>query len=243
MADFLTASTRLPPYLVFPRFLLDLDISETAKLLYMILLDRARLSLQNDGWTDESGHVFIFYTIKNMAVTLHRSEMTIKTALSVLSDQDLILRIRQGAGNPNRIFVKVVPDGQKTIPAITDRKPSAARIKNCPTDSKKAVRHRERKLSTNDSEKNNMKQIQQENDAAITLGSYHNVLLSEQELSALQADFSDWTVYVERLSAYMASTGKTYQNHAATIRLWASKDKQKTTQPTRIYECKEGESL
>ena len=49
MTEFLTVDTNLPPYLVFPRFLLDMELNETTKLLYMILLDRARLSLRNEG--------------------------------------------------------------------------------------------------------------------------------------------------------------------------------------------------
>lgn len=44
MTDFLTADTNLPSYMMFPRFLLDMEINETAKMLYIILLDRARLS-------------------------------------------------------------------------------------------------------------------------------------------------------------------------------------------------------
>ena len=44
MTDFLTADTSLPSYMMFPRFLLDMEINETAKMLYIILLDRARLS-------------------------------------------------------------------------------------------------------------------------------------------------------------------------------------------------------
>ena len=52
MTEFLTPDTSLPPYMVFPRFLLDMELNETTKLLYMVLLDRARLSLKNEGWTD-----------------------------------------------------------------------------------------------------------------------------------------------------------------------------------------------
>lgn len=48
MTEFLTADTSLPPYMVFPRFLLDTELNETTKLLYVILLDRARLSLKNE---------------------------------------------------------------------------------------------------------------------------------------------------------------------------------------------------
>ncbi len=45
MTQFLTQSSPIPPYMAFPRFLLDKDgLNETAKILYTILLDRARLS-------------------------------------------------------------------------------------------------------------------------------------------------------------------------------------------------------
>lgn len=54
MTDFLTADTNLPPYMMFPRFLLDVEINETAKMLYMILLDRTRLFQKNEGCTHSS---------------------------------------------------------------------------------------------------------------------------------------------------------------------------------------------
>lgn len=58
--QFLTPTMQLPPYMAFPRFLLDkVQLSETAKIIYMLLLDRARLSMKNDGWTDEQGYVFL----------------------------------------------------------------------------------------------------------------------------------------------------------------------------------------
>ena len=50
------ADTRLPPYLPYPRFLLQADLTQTAKLLYALLLDRATLS-QANGWLDESGRI------------------------------------------------------------------------------------------------------------------------------------------------------------------------------------------
>lgn len=52
----------IPPYMAYPRFLLMMDISETAKLVYVLLLDRTRLSMKNEVWEDENGHVFIHYT-------------------------------------------------------------------------------------------------------------------------------------------------------------------------------------
>ena len=102
MTDFLTADTNLPSYMMFPRFLLDMEINETAKMLYIILLDRARLSQKNEGWSDINGHVFIYFTIEALAEVLHKSQMTVKTALAVLEKQELIFRKRQGPGQPNR---------------------------------------------------------------------------------------------------------------------------------------------
>ena len=77
-------------------------------------------------------------------------------------------------------------------------------------------------------------------------GRYRNVFLSAGELADLQADFPTvWSQYIEKLSEYMASTGKRYQNHAATIRRWASKDAKKTAPPTRNrdYSVKEDETV
>ena len=56
-------------------------------------------------------------------------------------------------------------------------------------------------------------------------GMYKNVLLSDEEYEKLQVEFPhDYTERIERLSEYIASTGKKYKNHLATIRAWARKD-------------------
>ena len=107
MTEFLTQVSQFSNYMVFPKFLLDRQtLSETSKILYMLLLDRARLSQKNDGWTDEKGHVFIYFPITALAETIHKSEMTVKTALNALEKEQLISRKRQGIGLPNRIYVK-----------------------------------------------------------------------------------------------------------------------------------------
>lgn len=54
-----------------------------------------------------------------------------------------------------------------------------------------------------------------------------------------------WEQYIEKLSEYMASTGKRYQSHAATIRRWAGEDAKKTVTPSRNrdYSVKEDETV
>ena len=57
-------------------------------------------------------------------------------------------------------------------------------------------------------------------------GEYQNVLLTDDELAKLKEEFFDWKERIERLSSYIASTGKSYKNHLATIRNWARKDQE-----------------
>ena len=129
------ADTRLPPYLPYPRFLLQADLTQTAKLLYALLLDRATLS-QANGWLDESGRIYLVFPIEKIAAALDRSSMTVKTALSELEDAGLIERRRSGFSKPNRIYVKLPSDGQKTF-QVADRNPSSIGTENGPTDGKK----------------------------------------------------------------------------------------------------------
>lgn len=64
-------------------------------------------------------------------------------------------------------------------------------------------------------------------------GEYQNVLLTDDELQKLQAEYIDYSDRIERLSSYIASIGKSYKSHYATIRNWARKDTEQRTQPVR----------
>lgn len=64
-------------------------------------------------------------------------------------------------------------------------------------------------------------------------GEYNNVLLTDEELDKLKAEYPDWEERIERLSSYVASTGKSYKSHYATIRNWARKDQDKLVQPIK----------
>ena len=82
--------------------------------------------------------------------------------------------------------------------------------------------------------------------ARAVYGRYQNVFLSAGELSELQADFPTvWQEYIERLSEYMASTGRTYKNHVATIRRWIADDRRKAVPAARDrdYSVKEGDTV
>lgn len=77
-------------------------------------------------------------------------------------------------------------------------------------------------------------------------GAYGNVLLSDEDFEKLMAEFpADYTQRIERLSEYMASSGKSYKSHLATIRSWARKEKPTVQRGYShdIYKYEEGESL
>ena len=77
-------------------------------------------------------------------------------------------------------------------------------------------------------------------------GRYNNVILTDTELSGLKTELPDkWEYYIDRLSCHIASTGKQYQSHAATIYKWAQEDaaKEKPKKGIPDYSFKEGESL
>ena len=90
------------------------------------------------------------------------------------------------------------------------------------------------------------KELEKGHIAPAAFGRYQNVSLSAGELSELQADFPTvWQEYIERLSEYMASTGRTYKSHAATIRRWIADDRRKAAPSARDrnYSVSEGDTV
>lgn len=243
MSDYMNmkTDTKLLPYLPYPRFLLGADLTQTAKLLYSVLLDRANLSCAN-GWTDEDGNIFIVFPLNKLADMVDKGPSTVKNALNELELAGLIERRRCGNGMPNRIYVKQ-PDSQD-IDRLMDKKLATRQPESWPSDSQKTGRQIARKLAPNKINNSNLKNnLSGVSESARIFGRYGNVFLTEAEVAELQADFPTvWQEYIERLSEYMASTGKTYKSHAATIRRWAKEDRRKG-KGMADYSCKEGESL
>ncbi len=258
MRYYVTSQSRLPPFMAFPRFLLKCNLSETTKLLYILLLDRARISMKTTQWQDAEGHVYLHYTIRELADDLCKSEMTIKNALSALERAKLIERRRQRNQRVNCIYV-LLAEGTENFPQEdrnlsaqetnncpqVERNLSAAETENCPSDGQKTVCDTDRKLSPN---RNNRERIKEKErlsymSPSMAFGHFHNVFLTEKQADTLRQTVPDFEDYVERLSRYMASTGKKYADHAATILDWAARDQQVIRQVKRDYSCQEGESL
>ena len=76
-------------------------------------------------------------------------------------------------------------------------------------------------------------------------GRYENVFLTGAEYAELKTEFPDRLErLIEEMSRYLAANGRTYQNYAAALRIWAENDKKGAPkQGIPDYTCKEGESL
>ena len=72
-----------------------------------------------------------------------------------------------------------------------------------------------------------------------------NIFLSQTEYDELQAEYPDRLErFIEEMSRYLAANGKSYQNYAAALRIWAGNDKKEAPKKgIPDYSCKEGESL
>jgi hypothetical protein len=71
------------------------------------------------------------------------------------------------------------------------------------------------------------------------------VFLSRDDYTALSQEFpQSLERYIEEMSRYLAASGKTYQNYAAALRIWAANDhKAPTSTGVPSYTYQEGESL
>ena len=73
-------------------------------------------------------------------------------------------------------------------------------------------------------EKNSIDNIK-ENNKKKSYGEFNNVLLTDEEYAKLEK--SNLLSYIETLSSYIASKGKKYKSHYATILSWSRRDKVK----------------
>ena len=119
MKKYCTYTTESPAasYIPLPRFLLadeDLkDISNDAKVLYALLLDRASISRKNS-YIDPDGTIRVYFTVEETQKKLHRSRQCVTRIFHELEYTGLICRKKQGLGKPSVITLNY-PDDARLI--------------------------------------------------------------------------------------------------------------------------------
>ena len=80
------------------------ELSNDSRVLYAVLQKRLQLSLKN-GWTDEEGKTYFYFTRDELSKTIRVSEKTGRKAVKQLLDAELLHEVRQGRGKPNRLYL------------------------------------------------------------------------------------------------------------------------------------------
>ena len=108
------------------------DLNLTDALVYSALYSRTTLSEKN-GWIDEDGRIYIFYSIENLSEDLRKGQTVIKAALRKLTAAGLI-ETKRNFGAPNTIYVNL-PNGRNTAPQSVG-KPTHSQSEYRPTISR-----------------------------------------------------------------------------------------------------------
>lgn len=111
------------PWVLFTHPVFE-KLSNDAKILYALLLDRMSLSRQNE-WFDEDNRVYIIYTVEEAAATLNCCSEKASKLFKELDDVNgigLITRKRRGLGKPSIIYVKnfIIDDDDTPAPDDSD---------------------------------------------------------------------------------------------------------------------------
>ena len=107
--DYITGGSTLPPHLVLPRFLLNMDVRFTAKEVYAILLDMALNS--ETVQTDQRGRRYLEFFNKTVAELIDRTPSTVAQSLRELEAVGLVEKKLMARNAPYRIYIKL-PAGE-----------------------------------------------------------------------------------------------------------------------------------
>ena len=110
-----TTDSPAASYLPLPRFLLQdetlCEISNDAKVLYALLLDRASISRKNS-YVEPDGTIRLYFTVEQAQAKLHRSRQSATRIFRELEYSGLIVRRKQGLGKPALITLNYPADAK-----------------------------------------------------------------------------------------------------------------------------------
>lgn len=220
-------------FYMLPKILLSDEhfksLSSDAKIFYACLLERTSYSYKNN-WIDDEDRVYIIFTIEEIMETLSVSNKTASKISSELENIGLIEKKRQGLGKPNIIYVKdfmSVFDIEKSEYITRSVNSTLQKCNNYTSRNVKSTSQEVKKVHGIDTNiiNNNYINNNFNNEEKKIYGQYKNVFLSEKEYQELLKELGDrLNEYIERLSTYMKSNNRTYEDHKATIINWYLND-------------------
>lgn len=97
------------------------DLSNDAKVLYALMLDRASISKVN-GFIEADGTIRLYFTVEQAQKKLHRSRQCATRIFRELEYSGLINRKKQGLGKPAVITLNYPADARLITKEETDEK-------------------------------------------------------------------------------------------------------------------------
>ena len=117
--DFNTLTFFAMPYALFDNPVYT-GLSNDAKLLYGLMMDRINLSIKNqEEWSDENGEVYCYFTVEVAMKFLGKSNRHIIKLKNELHKFGLLLEVRQGVNKPNRVYPLKIDVSRKCTEVIS----------------------------------------------------------------------------------------------------------------------------
>ena len=134
-----------------PKFILEgkfKNLSNDARVLYSLLKERHKLSLENK-WVNNKGEVYLIFTRKNMQDMLGKSDKTVKKIVEELKTIGLMEEERMGLTKANRIYLTIVDLGTPLKRSYSDSVQGIA-----PSHDKEIVRKNKKNFNKTNSNNN-----------------------------------------------------------------------------------------
>ena len=148
-----------------PKFLFQGEfkngLSNDARILYSLLKDRHKLSIEND-WVNEKGEVYLIFTRQEMQDMLGCSYNTAKKAIDQLKKLGLFEEERTGLNSPNHIFlteVALINKGVSNFESPESQKLKVRSLKNCESGVSNFESQESQNLKPNNTDSSNTEDI------------------------------------------------------------------------------------
>lgn len=104
--DYITSGSTLPPYFVYPRFLLGMDLRLVTKEVYAILLD---MTVNGEASEDKYGRRYLTFINPEIAKLIDRTPSTVGQALAELEAAGLVKRhwVSRSPTQPYHTYIKL----------------------------------------------------------------------------------------------------------------------------------------
>lgn len=190
---------------------------------------------KGDNVNYHDGHWWVYHTLDAYASLYpYMTKKQVRTALDKLRDEGLVLVGNYNKDKRDRTLWYTIPGIANAQDGTSIDMPTRAHS-YAPEGTSTIYDYKQDNYNSNyniygDAENTPPGRSEQKKTKEVkhTYGEYENVKLTDTELAKLKEEFpNDWQNRIENLSGYIASTGKKYTNHLATIRNWARKEQEK----------------